>query len=49
METTDTFLEILIGNRYWIGAVDNYSRYYWSFFTKKKLKLPKKMEELFEK
>ena len=38
-----------IGNRYWIGVVDNYSRYSWSFFTNKKLKLPKKMEELLDK
>ena len=32
VDKNGTFLERLIGNRYWIGVVDNYSRYYWSFF-----------------
>ena len=35
LETTGTFLDSVIGNRYWIGVVDNYSRYSWSFFTEK--------------
>ena len=39
----------LIGNRYWIGVVDDYSRSSWSFFTKKKSQLPNKMDEIFEK
>ena len=39
----------LIGNKYWIGVVENYSRYSWSFFTKIKSQQPKNMEEFFEK
>ena len=35
VETTGPFPEILIGNSYWIGVVDDYSRYSWSFFTEK--------------
>ena len=49
MDTTDPFMESLIGNRYWIGVVNDYIRNSWSFFTKTKSQLPKKMEELFEK
>ena len=49
MDTTGPFLEILIGNRYWIGVVDNYSRYSWIFFTETKPQLPKNTEEFFEK
>ena len=30
VDTTGPFLEILIGNWYWIGVVDDYSCYYWS-------------------
>ena len=44
VETTGPFPESLIGDRYWIGVVDDYSRYSWSLFTKTKLQLPKKME-----
>ena len=42
------FPEILIGNWYWIGLVDNCGNYYWGVFTKTKLQLKKKMDELFE-
>ena len=41
--------ESLIGNRYWIGVVDNYICYLWSFFTIKKSQLPNKMDDTFEK
>ena len=41
VDTNGPFPEILIGNWYWIGIVDNYSRYYWSLFTKTKSQLPK--------
>ena len=47
--TTGPFLESLIGIWYWIGVGDDYSRYSWSFFTKTKYRLPKKMEYFFEK
>ena len=47
MDTTGPFSESLIGNRYWIGVVDDYSCYLWSFFTKKS-QLPKYMEDFFE-
>ena len=40
--------ESLIGDQYWIDIVDNYSRYSWSFFTKTKSQLPKKMEYFFK-
>ena len=46
MDTTDPFPEVFIGNRYWIGVVDNYSCYSWSFFTKTKSQL-KNMESFF--
>ena len=39
----------LIGNWYWIGVVDDFSRYYWSFFKNTKLQLPNKMEDLVKK
>ena len=42
------FTDILIGNRYWIGVVDDYSRFSWSLFTKTKSQLPKKIEEFFK-
>ena len=48
VDTTGPYPEIFIGNRYWIGIVDNDSRYSWCLFTKTKLKLPRKMEELFK-
>ena len=41
--------EGFIGNRYWVGLVENYRRYSWIFFIKTKLQLPKKMEEFLEK
>ena len=44
VDTTGPFTEILIGNRYWVGVVDDYSRYSWSFFTKTKSQLLEKME-----
>ena len=47
VDTTGPLPEILIGNRYWIGVVDNCSRYSWSLFKKTKYQLPKKMEEFF--
>ena len=47
--TTGPFPEILIGDRYQVGVVDDYSRYYWSFFMNTKSQLPNKKEELFEK
>ena len=49
VDTTGPFPETLIVNRYWIGVVEDYSRYSWSFFTKTKSQLPKKMEDFFEK
>ena len=49
VDTTGLFRDILIGNQYWIGVVDNYSRYSWILFTKTKYQLPKNMEEFFEK
>ena len=36
VDMTGPFPESLIDNRYWIGVVDNYSHYSWSFFTKTK-------------
>ena len=48
VDTTGPFSEIFIWNRYWIGILDNYSHYSWSFSTKTKLQLPKKMEEFLE-
>ena len=48
VDTTGPLSEILFGDRYWTGVVDNYSRYSLGFFTKAKSQLPKKMEELFE-
>ena len=49
VDTTGPLLEILICVRYYISVVDYCSHYYWSFFTKTKLQLLNKMEELFEK
>ena len=48
LDMTGPFLEILIVNSYCIGVVDNYRRYFWSFFTKTKSQVPKKMEGFFE-
>ena len=48
VDTTGPFPEILIGNWYCIGVVNDYSRYSLSFFTKTKLQLKKKMEDLFK-
>ena len=39
VDATGPFPESLIGNRYCIGVVDNYSRYFCSFFTKTNLQL----------
>ena len=47
--TAGPFTDILIGNWYWIGVVDDYSRYSWSFFTKTKLQLPKKRVRVLRK
>ena len=44
VDMTGPFPDILIRNRYWIGVVDYYSCYLWSFFTQTKLQMPKKME-----
>ena len=49
LDMTGALPESLICNHYWIGTVDNCRRYIWSFFTKIKLKLPKKLEDFFEK
>ena len=49
MGITGTFLDNLIGNQYWTGVVDNYSRYLLSLITKTKSQLPKKMEKFIEK
>ena len=49
VDMTGPFLNILIGDWYWISVVDNYSRYSWSLFTKTKSQLPKKMEKCIEK
>ena len=48
VDTAGPFMESLIGNRYWIVIVDDYSLYSWSFFMKTKAQLPNKTEELFE-
>ena len=49
MDMTGSFPDSLIGCWYWIGVVDYYSGYLWSFFTNTKLQLPKEMEEFFKK
>ena len=49
VDTTGPFTESLIENLYWIGVVDDYSRYSWSFFTKTKSRLLKNMEEFLKK
>ena len=49
VETTGTFPESLISNRYWIGLVDYYNRHSFIFFTKTKSQLPKNVEEFFKK
>ena len=49
VDTTSSFPERFIGDRYWIGVGDDYSNYSCSFFTKTKLQLPKSMEKFFEK
>ena len=49
MDTTGPFTESLIENLYWIGVVDDYSRYSWSFITKTKSRLLKNMEEFLKK
>ena len=49
MYTTGPFLERLFGDHYLIGVVNEYIHYYWILFTKMKSKLPKIMEEFFEK
>ena len=36
VDTTGPFPETLIRDRYWIGVVDDYSRYLWIFFTNTK-------------
>ena len=47
-DMTGPFPESLIDNRYWIGVVDDYRNYSWSF-TKTNGQLPQKTEELFQK
>ena len=49
VDTNGPFTASLIGNLYCIDKVDEYRRYSWSFFTKTKSQLPKKMDEFFEK
>ena len=49
VNTTGLFPESLIGGRYWIGVIDDYSRCYWSLFMNAKLEVPNKMEYIFEK
>ena len=49
MYTFGPFLEGLLGDHYWIGVVDYYRRYSWSFFTDTKSQLPKKMAEFLDK
>ena len=44
VETTSAFPKSLIGNRYWICILDDCSHYSWSFFTKTKSQLPKRMK-----
>ena len=48
MDTTGPFPDILFGNPYCIGVVDDYSRCSWDFFTNTKSQLPNKMEEIFK-
>ena len=48
VDMTGPFLESLIGNQYWIGIVDDCSRYSWSFSKKTKSQLPKNMVEFFK-
>ena len=47
MDSTVPLPENLIGNRYWIGVLDDYGRYYWRLFTKTKSQLSKEMAEFF--
>ena len=43
VDMTGPFSEIIIKNRYFIGVVDDYFRYFWVLFIKTKSRLPKKM------
>ena len=49
LDTTGSFPESLIGNRYWIDVVEKYNCYYWSLFMKIKHQLPKEMADFPEK
>ena len=49
VDTTGPFPESLIGIWYYIGVVDYYRRYSWNFFTKMESRLPKNIEDCFEK
>ncbi len=40
IDTSGPFSKTIKGNRYWIKIVDDYSRYSWSIFVKKKSELP---------
>ena len=42
VDMTGPLPKSLVGKRYWIGVVDDYNRYSWSFFTKKSLNLKKR-------
>ena len=43
IDTSGPFSKTIKGNRYWIKIVDDYSRYSWSRFVKKKSELPDKV------
>ena len=49
VDMTSPIPEILIGKRYWIDVVYDYSHHPFSLFTRTKMQLPKKMEAFFEK
>ena len=44
VDTTDPFPKILIKNRYWIVAVEDYIHYSWLLFTTTKSQLPRKTQ-----
>ena len=48
LDTTDPLPESLFGDRYWIGVVDDYSRYSWSLFTKQKVSTSERDGRVFE-
>ena len=49
VDTTGPFPGSFIGNRYWIGVLDDHIRYSCIFFTKTRSQLTKNMEEFLEK